>query len=133
MKPKNLMCVALRAQSAALFAMVSAVVGVGLLAFALASPARAQGAKPAPAASAAPSPAELPLVDGEVRKIDLAQGKLTLKHGPIPNLEMGAMTMVFRVARPALLEGLQVGSKLRFSVERVQGQLTVTAIQPVQP
>ena len=98
---------------------------------ALSSPAWAQSAKPVP--PAASSSAELPMVDGEVRKIDTTQGKLTLKHGPIPNLDMGAMTMVFRVARPAMLEGLQVGTKLRFSVERVQGQLTVTAIQPLQP
>lgn len=129
MKLKTLMSVA----ASPLSALLPAPLCAGLVCLALSSAGWAQDAKPVPAASAASSPTELPLVDGEVRKIDLVQGKLTLKHGPIPNLEMGAMTMVFRVARPSLMEGLQVGSKLRFRVERVQGQLTVTAIQTVQP
>ena len=32
--------------------------------------------------------------DGVVRKIDASNGKLTLRHGPITNLEMPPMTMV---------------------------------------
>ena len=70
------------------------------------------------------------LSDGEVRKIDAAQGKLTLRHGTIANLEMPAMTMVFRVADAALLGGLKVGDKIRFRAEQINGQLTVTEIAP---
>lgn len=73
-----------------------------------------------------------PNVDGEVRKIERDAGKLTLRHGPIPNLEMDAMTMVFRVADPKLLDGLQVGDKLRFRAERIDGLVTVTAVQPAR-
>jgi len=36
------------------------------------------------------------LVDGEVRKVDKEAKKITLRHGPLPNLDMPAMTMVFR-------------------------------------
>ncbi|WP_447412630.1 copper-binding protein, partial [Clostridium perfringens] len=34
------------------------------------------------------------MVDGEVKKIDESAGKITLKHGPIKNLDMEGMTMV---------------------------------------
>ena len=71
-----------------------------------------------------------PTTDGEVRKIDKEQGKLTLKHGRIENLDMPGMTMVFKVADPKLLEPLKVGDKVKFAAENVNGALTVTAIQP---
>jgi Cu(I)/Ag(I) efflux system periplasmic protein CusF len=38
----------------------------------------------------------LPLVSGTVENVDSAQGKITIDHGAIPNLNMDAMTMVFR-------------------------------------
>lgn len=85
-----------------------------------------------PAASAAALPAS-PLVDGEVRKVDKEQGKLTLRHGPIPNLEMGGMTMVFRVTDPKWLDGLKEGDKLSFTADRVNGVFTVTSIAPKAP
>ncbi len=71
--------------------------------------------------------------DGEVRKIDKAQGKLTLKHGPIQSLDMPPMTMVFKVADPKMLAGLKDGDKVRFTAERVGGVITVTAIEPAAP
>jgi Cu/Ag efflux protein CusF len=82
----------------------------------------------APASSAAAAPNS----EGEVRKVDKAQGKLTLKHGPIANLEMPGMTMVFRVSDPKLLDGLNQGDKVRFAAENIQGAVTVTAIQVVK-
>lgn len=84
----------------------------------------------AQAALAAPGAA--PLVDGEVRKVDKEQGKLTLRHGPIPNLEMGGMTMVFRVVDPTWLEQLKEGDKLSFTADRVNGLFTVTSIAPAR-
>lgn len=66
---------------------------------------------------------------GEVRKIDLQSGKLTIKHGPIVNLDMSAMTMTFRAKEPAVLESLKVGDKIRFVAERVNGSLMVTYIE----
>lgn len=67
-------------------------------------------------------------VDAEVRKIDKAQGKLTLKHGEIKKLDMPAMTMVFRVRDPKMLDGLNVGDKVRIDADKVDGQYTVTAL-----
>lgn len=76
--------------------------------------------------------AAVPLSDGEVRKVDREQGKVTLRHGPLQHLDMPAMTMVFKTSDPRLLEGLKEGDKVRFAVERVNGAFSVTAIQPVK-
>jgi Cu(I)/Ag(I) efflux system periplasmic protein CusF len=70
-----------------------------------------------------------PLVDGEVRKVDKEAGRLTLKHGPIPNLDMPDMTMVFRVKEPAMLDKLKVGDKVKFAADKVNGVITVTSIE----
>lgn len=66
--------------------------------------------------------------DGEVTKIDAAQNKITLRHGPINNLDMDSMTMVF-AADPALLKTVKVGDKVKFEADRVEGKLTVVKIQ----
>jgi Cu/Ag efflux protein CusF len=68
--------------------------------------------------------------EGEVRKVDSAVGKLTLRHGPLENLDMPAMTMVFRVKDRAWLPQLNVGDRVRFVAERVDGNLTVTTLEP---
>jgi len=67
--------------------------------------------------------------EGVVRKIDTANAKLTLRHGPIANLDMPPMTMVFRVQPPELLNAVQVGATVRFHAEKINGVYTVTAIQ----
>lgn len=69
------------------------------------------------------------MTDGEVRKIDKAAGKLTLKHGEIRNLDMPGMTMVFQVKEPALLDQVKVGDKVKFRAEKVAGVYVVTAIE----
>ncbi len=68
-------------------------------------------------------------INGTVKKIDEAQGKLTIDHAPIKNLDMEAMTMVFRAGDPAMLKGLKAGDKIRFDADRVNGQITVTKLQ----
>ncbi|MGD9767409.1 MAG: copper-binding protein [Pseudolabrys sp.] len=69
-------------------------------------------------------------INGEVRKIDAATGKITLKHGPIPSLEMDEpMTMVFQIKDAAALKQLKVGDKVKFDADRVDGKITVTKIQ----
>jgi len=68
-------------------------------------------------------------VDGSVEKIDQAAGKITLKHGPIKNLDMDGMTMVFRVNDPEMLKKVKVGQKVKFEADRVNGQITVTKIE----
>ena len=69
------------------------------------------------------------LTDGEIRKIDKEAGKLTIKHGPIKNLDMPAMTMVFKVKDAAMLDQVAAGDKIRFGVEKVNGALTVQQIE----
>ena len=68
-------------------------------------------------------------VDGEVRKVDRPLGKLTLRHGEIKNLEMPAMTMVFRVKDAKMLDGLVDGAKVRFAAEKLDGLITVVELQ----
>ena len=75
------------------------------------------------------APADVAMSSGEVRKIDKNVGKMTIKHGPLANLGMDAMTMVFRVKEPAMLDQVNVGDKVRFVAEQPNGQLTVTRIQ----
>ena len=69
------------------------------------------------------------MAEAEVRKIDKDAKKLTLKHGPIKNLDMPGMTMVFQVKDVALLEKLAVGDKIMVSVEQQQGAYVVTAVE----
>ncbi|MGY6125506.1 copper-binding protein [Paraburkholderia strydomiana] len=66
---------------------------------------------------------------GEVKKVDNAAGKLTIKHGPLKNLDMEAMTMVFKVKDPAMLSQVKVGDKIDFVAEEIDGALTVTKLQ----
>ena len=66
--------------------------------------------------------------DGEVRKIDKAQSKITLKHGEIKNLDMPPMTMVFRLKDAKLLDRVAVGDKVRFAAEKIDGNYVVTQI-----
>ncbi|WP_269531403.1 copper-binding protein [Chitinimonas sp. BJYL2] len=72
------------------------------------------------------------LAEGEVRKIDLAQQKITLKHSDLPNLGMPPMTMVFKVKDPALLTQVKVGDKVRFHAEKLPEGYTVMSIQVAQ-
>lgn len=86
---------------------------------------------PAPGAS---TQAEDPqaLSEGTVRKVDKENGKLTIKHGPLENLGMPGMTMVFRVKDPAMLDEVKTGDAIRFRAEQVDGYLTVTQLDPVR-
>ena len=76
----------------------------------------------------APALADGEMVKGEVVKVDKAAGKVTLKHGPIKKLDMDSMTMVFRVADPAMLDKVKAGDKIEFEADRVNGAITVTKI-----
>ncbi|MBY3036876.1 hypothetical protein HFO60_06975 [Rhizobium leguminosarum] len=66
---------------------------------------------------------------GVVNKVDAKANKVTIKHEDLKSLDMPAMTMVFRVEDPALLERLKEGSKIEFVAERVNGKLTVTEVK----
>lgn len=82
-----------------------------------------------PATPAAAPAASLPLVAAEVRKVDLRAGKITLKHGEIPNLEMPPMTMVFVVEDTALLDQLKPGDRVKFTADKRLGSYKVLTLQ----
>lgn len=91
--------------------------------------AHSQTTTPAPALPAASPTASLPLVAAEVRKVDLRAGKITLKHGEIPNLEMPPMTMVFVVEDTALLDQLKPGDRVKFTADKRLGSYKVLTLQ----
>ena len=70
-----------------------------------------------------------PLVVGKITKVDESAGKITIDHQKIPNLEMPAMTMVFKAADPAMLKSVKPGDKVKFTAESVNGQITVTKVE----
>lgn len=75
-------------------------------------------------------PAAAPeMTDAEVRKVDVAASKVTLKHAEIKSLDMPAMTMVFAVKDKAMLDSLKVGDRIKFKAVNDAGKYTVTEIQ----
>jgi Cu(I)/Ag(I) efflux system protein CusF len=70
------------------------------------------------------------LADGEIRKVDKKAKTLTIKHGPIQAIDMPAMTMVFQVKDPAMLDRVKAGDKVRFQAAMAAGgKVTVTSIE----
>jgi Cu(I)/Ag(I) efflux system protein CusF len=83
--------------------------------------------------AASPQDARAQSVNGQVTKIDESASKITIKHGPIKKFDMEeGMTMVFRAQDPAMLKAVKVGDKIKFEVDRVNGQFTVTKIEMVK-
>ncbi|HEY1395122.1 copper-binding protein [Roseateles sp.] len=118
------------------FATIAALV-VGLGAAAL--PARAQehsheGHDQQTEAAEAPAPSSQDWIPAEVRRIDIPQQKLTLKHGDIRHLDMPGMTMPFKLApgvvSAAQLSAIKTGDKLEVRIESQQGQLTIVELRP---
>jgi Cu(I)/Ag(I) efflux system periplasmic protein CusF len=105
--------------------LVSMSIGLAAIAAGTANAATPQ------ANSAATAPAAA-LTAGEIKKIDAEQGKVTIKHEAIQNLDMPAMTMVFRASNPELLKNAQVGDKIQFRAENVAGAFVVTDIKPAK-
>jgi Cu(I)/Ag(I) efflux system periplasmic protein CusF len=93
----------------------------------LAVPAQAiQHHQPSGTASAVPAD----WADGEVRRVDKDAQKLTIRHGPLPKLDMPTpMTMVYRVKDAGMLEQVKAGDKVKFQAEKVSGAFTITAIE----
>jgi len=110
------------------FAYFLAAAAVALTASAHAQSNASDHASHHPAATASANAAPTS-TDGEVRKVDKDQGKVTLRHGPIENLGMPGMTMVFKAADPKVLDALKPGDRVKFAAENINGALTVTAIE----
>jgi len=73
-----------------------------------------------------------PMTAGEVRKVDTEQGKITIKHGPIANLEMPPMTMVFGVQDASMLEGVAKGDTVNFYVVDEGGKMIIEELEKVE-
>jgi Cu(I)/Ag(I) efflux system periplasmic protein CusF len=87
--------------------------------------AASHAAAPAVAATAS----NLPMVNAEVRRIDLENKKISLKHEEIKNLDMPGMTMVFQVKNTAMLENIKAGDKVMFTADKVDGAFMVLSIE----
>jgi len=72
------------------------------------------------------------MTEGVVKKIDKDLGKVTIRHGPIENLGMPGMTMIFRVKDPAMLDRLKEGDEIRFVAEKVNGAFTVMRFEAAE-
>ncbi len=92
---------------------------------ALGTPVAAQAANLV--ATAAPA-AKAETTEGEVRKVDKDNRKITLRHGAIKNIDMPPMTMAF-VAQSAMLGKVKVGDKVRFTAAMPGGVLTLTSLE----
>lgn len=68
------------------------------------------------------------MTEGEVKKVDLDAGKVTIKHGPIKHMDMPGMTMVFTAKDKGMLANVKPGDKVQFMVMDESGKMVVTAI-----
>lgn len=73
--------------------------------------------------------ADAALSEGTVKKVDKAAGKITIAHGPLANLDMPPMTMVFKAGDPAMLDKVKAGDKIRFLAERSGGTFIVKTLE----
>lgn len=109
--------------------LAAALVPAALLAF----PAHAQHSHMHGMHGNAPGHEAMPVraTEGVVQKVDREAGKITLRHGEIPSMGMPAMTMVFKVKEPVLLEKVKAGDSVRFTAMNDAGAMVLTAIDPV--
>jgi Cu(I)/Ag(I) efflux system periplasmic protein CusF len=106
---------------------------VAFLAVTAAPGAQASGSHDHKAASAVgQGQAAKALAHGEIRRIDKEAQKVTIRHGPLRNLDMPAMTMVFQVKDAAMLDRVQPGDKVNFEAEKVGGAYIVTRMEPAK-
>lgn len=75
---------------------------------------------------------ELQMVDGVVKKVDKSTAKVTLSHEPLTNLNMPAMTMVFRIKDAGWLDQMKAGDKIRFMADNVNGAVTIVHFEPAK-
>lgn len=108
---------------------VSHLLAVTALALGLALPASSMAQTHMADSPTHATPPAAMMTEGEVKKVDTALGKITLKHGHILHLDMPPMTMVFTAKDPALLTSLQPGDKVRFTATMEGNKMVVTDIR----
>lgn len=85
--------------------------------------------KATPAQTTAAATKATEMTDGEIRKVDMENKKITIKHGEIKNLDMPGMTMVFQVKDAGMLDKVKAGDKVKFAADKIGGAIVVTDIQ----
>jgi Cu/Ag efflux protein CusF len=113
---------------------ISILIAASILGAVLALAASAQDSHEHHAKNVAkpPAAANAALTDGEVRRVDKAAGKITIKHGAMPKFDMPPMTMAYRVKDKAMLDNLKPGDKIRFDADGVGGEFTVLRLEKVK-
>lgn len=97
-------------------------------AFSLGFSVAAQAQEKATDMKVAPAIQAADMTDGEIRKVDKENKKITIKHGELKSLDMPGMTMVFQVKNPVVLDQVKVGDKVKFTAEKSGGAFVVTEI-----
>lgn len=69
------------------------------------------------------------MAEGVVRRIDLDNNKISIRHGDIKALDMPPMTMVFVAKKPELLKFLSPGDEVVFEAFEANGQYSVGNIR----
>jgi Cu/Ag efflux protein CusF len=75
---------------------------------------------------------ETALVSGEIINLDeMEAGKITIKHGPIPSLALAedGKASDFRPKDKALFGTVKAGDKVKFTAERVNGELVLNRLE----
>ena len=69
---------------------------------------------------------------GRIDDYDAKNGTASIQHGPIESLKWPGMTMEFKFANGALMQGLKPGARIEFEfVERGQGEWVITSVKPI--
>ncbi|OTP79812.1 copper-binding protein [Caballeronia sordidicola] len=68
----------------------------------------------------APTSDNSALTDAVVMKVDPTTGMVTLKHGDLKNINMSAMTMVYKAKDPAMVKQAKPGEKVKVRWKTLQ-------------
>ncbi|WNH50471.1 efflux RND transporter periplasmic adaptor subunit [Stenotrophomonas aracearum] len=71
------------------------------------------------------------LHEAEATVESIADGKITLEHGPFPTLNMPGMTMAFPLGNPDVAKGLKAGDRVRVFVRSDAKGLTVERLERI--
>jgi len=77
--------------------------------------------------------AQTEMAQGQVTRIDMSTGKVTIRHGEIKSIDMPPMTMVFTAKPKSTLDGLKVGDKIDFVATQENDALFITKVVKTSP
>jgi Cu(I)/Ag(I) efflux system protein CusF len=69
---------------------------------------------------------------GEIRRVDIDNKKVTIKHEEIKNLDMPPMSMVFNVDTPDMLKAINSGDQVEFVAEERGTKLFVKQLKKIK-